>query len=83
MSNYECYCAVCCCPLTTASISIGRSLGPFPSGSQTDDTSNDDSESDVDKAYRYDPSVVKENELCWLEKFRCLGFNENSTDFGA
>ncbi|KAF4969875.1 hypothetical protein FSARC_2970 [Fusarium sarcochroum] len=83
MSNYECYCAICSCPLASSSITVGRSSGPCSSGSQTDNTSNDDSDSDVDEAYEYDPSVVKKTELGWLKKFRCLGFNENCADLGA
>ncbi|SPJ85447.1 uncharacterized protein FTOL_11228 [Fusarium torulosum] len=82
MSNYECYCAICSCPLASSSITIGRSSGSY-SGSQTDDTSDDNSDSAVDEVDDYDPSVVKETELVWLNKFRCLGFNEDAADIGA
>ncbi|KAJ4253848.1 hypothetical protein NW762_010243 [Fusarium torreyae] len=83
MSNYECYCAICSCPLASSSITIGRPSEPCSSGSQTYSTSNDDSDSDVDEAYEYDPSIVKKTELGWLNEFRCIGFNENYADLGT
>jgi hypothetical protein len=82
MSNYECYCAICSCPLASNSITIGRSSGPY-SDSLTDDTSDDNNDSAVDEVDDYEPSVVKESELAWLNKFRCLGFNEDAADVGA
>lgn len=82
MSNYECYCAICSCPLASSSVTIGRSSGSS-SGSQTDSTSDDNNDLSVDESNGHDPSVAKETELAWLDKFRCLGFNEDATDVGA
>lgn len=82
MSNYQCYCAICSCPLASSSVTAGRS-SVSSSGSQTDSTSDNNTDSDVDEANDYDHSVVKEIELNWLNKFTCLGFNEDVADVGA
>ncbi|KAM0327798.1 hypothetical protein ACHAPQ_007355 [Fusarium lateritium] len=66
----------------SSSITIGRSP-ESSSGSQTGSTSDDNSDSGVDKPYDYDPSIVKGTDLSWLNNFRCLGFNEDIADVGA
>lgn len=82
MTNYQCYCALCSCPLASSSVHAGRSF-VSSSGSQTDSTSEHNTDSDVDEANNYDHSVVNEIELSWLNKFSCLGFNEDAADVGA
>ncbi|KAF4341370.1 f-box domain protein [Fusarium beomiforme] len=83
MSNYECYCAICSCPLASSSITIGRLSSPNGSPQHSEDSCYDNSDEDSDDASGYNPSFVNKTEAAWLDKFRCLGFNENAGKLGA
>lgn len=82
MTNYQCYCALCSCPLASSSIYTGQSY-LSSSGSQIDNTSDNNIDSDVDEVNNYDYSILSEIDPNWLNTFRCLGFNEDVADVGA